>query len=432
MPGDHFMRFTTEKSSLGGRVRIPGSKSHTVRAVFFALLAEGESRIRTPLDSGDTRSALAAAQALGATVRETDDGWVVRGTNGAPARPEAPVDVGNSGTTLYIALAVAALLREGVVTFDGDGQIRRRSAANLLRSLEDLGARDVRSRNDGCCPITIGGPLAGGVTTIACPTSQYLTSLLMAAPFAEDASVIDVPLLHEVPYVLMTLDWMVRLGLRADATPDLRRFRVPGGQRIAGFERAVPGDFSSATFFLVAAAVTGSELLLEGLDMTDPQGDKAVVDYLRAMGAEIDETDAGLLVRKGRGLRGAELDLNATPDALPAMAVAAAAAEGETRLGNVPQARMKETDRIAVMARELARLDVDVEEREDGLVIRGGRIEGGSVHGHGDHRVVMAFAVAGLVAEGPLTVDTAEAAGITVPDFPERLAAAGGRIHAEA
>ncbi len=425
------MRFTTEKSSLAGKIRIPGSKSHTVRALLFGLLAEGESRIRNPLDSGDTRSALAAARALGATIRETDDGWTVTGTNGVPVAPGAPVDVGNSGTTLYIALALGALAREGRVRFDGDAQIRARSAANLLRSLADLGARDIESSNGGCCPITIGGPLRGGVTSIECPTSQYLTSLLMAAPFAEEQSVIDVPLLHERPYVLMTLDWMVRLGLRADATPDLARFRVPGGQRIRGFDRAIPGDFSSAAFFLVAAAVTGSELLLEGLDPDDPQGDKAVVEYLRAMGAPIETTEAGLLVRKGRGLHGAELDLNATPDALPVMAVAAAAAEGETLLGNVPQARIKETDRIAVMARELGRLDVDVEEREDGLLVRGGRIEGGSVRGHGDHRVVMAFAVAGLAAEGPVTVDTAEAAAVTFPTFAELFAACGGRIRSD-
>jgi 3-phosphoshikimate 1-carboxyvinyltransferase len=206
---------------------------------------------------------------------------------------------------------------------------------------------------------------------------------------------------------------------------------VPGGQRYPAFERAIPGDFSSATFFLAAAAVTGSELFLRGLDMSDTQGDKAVVGMMEAMGCTVRVERDGLRIAGPERLRGGTFDLNATPDALPAMAVAGSVAEGETRLVNVPQARIKETDRLSMMARELARLGAAVEELPDGLIIRGGGLRGADVSGHGDHRVVMALAVAGLAAEGETTVDTAEAAAVTFPEFADLLRQAGGCVSAE-
>ncbi len=205
---------------------------------------------------------------------------------------------------------------------------------------------------------------------------------------------------------------------------------MPGGQRYRAFDRPVPGDFSSATFFLVAAAITGSEITLVGLDRSDTQGDKVVLDYLAAMGAAIEWLPEGVRIRGGE-LRGGEFDLNATPDALPAMAVAACFAEGETRLVNVPQARIKETDRIAVMARELAKMGGRVVELPDGLVVQGGGLRGAVVDGHGDHRVVMALAVAGLAAPGRTEVTTAEAAAVTFPNFVDLMRSLEARIRQE-
>jgi 3-phosphoshikimate 1-carboxyvinyltransferase len=429
------MKIHAKQSRLRGRAAMPGSKSHTVRALFFGLLAEGESRIRRPLASRDTLAARSAIEGLGARVREADSDWIVTGTAGAPQAPETVLDVQNSGTTLYIALAAAALVRTGETVFTGDAQIRRRSAANLLHAIRDLGGRAISTRRNGCAPIFIGGPLAGGATRIECPTSQYLTSLLMACPFAQGESRIEVPLLHEAPYARMTLRLLEELGLEAEADAGLSSFRVPGGQQIAAFDKRIPADFSSATFFLCAAALSagsepGESVLLEGLDLSDSQGDKAVVGYLRAMGARIDEAPEGLRVR-GSALHGVELDLNATPDALPAMAVTACFAEGETRLLNVPQAREKETDRIAVMAKELTALGGTLEELPDGLVIRGGGLRGGAAHGHDDHRVVMSLAVAGLASETPVRVDTAEAVEVTFPTFVETMQALGADLELE-
>ena len=189
----------------------------------------------------------------------------------------------------------------------------------------------------------------------------------------------------------------------------------------------VPADFSSATFFLVAAAITGSELTLCGLDYLDTQGDKEVVNILKTMGAEVETGERYIRIRGGV-LKGGEFDLNAMPDSLPALSVAGCFAEGETRLVNVPQARVKETDRIAVMCRELKKLGADIVERPDGLIIRKSRLRGCAVHGHCDHRVVMALAVAGLAASGETVVSTAESASVTFPNFVDLMKKLGAEI----
>ncbi len=426
------MKLTIYPSELHGRVRIPGSKSHTVRAVMLAALTEGESLVRAPLASADTAAAVRAAEALGATVEREADLWRVRGVGPVPQLRTENVDVANSGTTLYFALAAAALAREGGVTFDGDASLRQRSALNLIEALAQLGARI--EHRDGCCPITVCGILKGGRVEIECPTSQYLSALLVAAPLCCKETVIEVPVLYERPYVAMTLKWLRALGVRYDHKADFSWFHLPGGQVYAPFDKTVPADFSSATFFLCAAALTDSRVVLEGLDMHDEQGDKEVVEILQEMGADIRPETDGIHVRGGRPLRGIEIDLNAIPDALPALAVVGACARGRTVLKNVPQARLKETDRIAVMARTLSALGVEITEREDGLVVDGREpktkagLDSGSVHGYDDHRVVMALAVAGLAAEGPVTVDTAEAVGVTFPDFVGLMRSLGARM----
>jgi 3-phosphoshikimate 1-carboxyvinyltransferase len=397
---------------------------------------------------------------------------IVEGSGGELAVSEDVVDVGNSGTTLYLGIGTAALAG-GLTIFTGDEQIRRRSAAPLLSALAQLGATALSTRGSGCAPIVTGGGLRCGPVAIESPTSQYLSSLLLAAPLAAPtggpgtadaaanpgaATDIDVLLLNERPYVEMTLWWLDSQGIRYERE-GYERFRIPGGQRYHAFDTGIPADFSSATFLACAAAITGSTLTLEGLDMSDPQGDKAVLGILAEMGCTVEEGDGAVTVRGPReafdeeagfarpSLSGGTFDLNAIPDALPALAVAACFAREPVELSNVPQARAKETDRVAVMAAELGRMGALVEELPDGLRVRpraggGGNargapanttpvappLTGARVHGHGDHRVVMALAVAGLGAAGETTVDTAEAAAVTFPGFFEVLRSLGASI----
>jgi 3-phosphoshikimate 1-carboxyvinyltransferase len=422
------MNFTVTPGRLSGDVHMPGSKSHTIRGLILATLAGGESRLLHPLDSADTRSCVATCRGLGARIDDSDSArWTVHGTGGQPTSPAEAIDVGNSGTTLFLAMSAAAV-GQGLTEFTGDEQTRRRDAGPLLEALSELGATAYSKNQTGCAPLVVGGGLRGGQVSIECPTSQYMSSLLIGCPLATGESEITAPLLHEKPYVQMTCQWLEELGVDYEPSEDLQHFRIPGGQSYPAFERQIPGDFSSATFFLVAAAVTGSELLLRGLDMEDSQGDKAVVGMLERMGVEVDITAEGLRVRGPERLQVEDFDLNATPDALPAMAVAGCLAEGETRLLNVPQARMKETDRLAVMTAELEKMGAEIEELSDGLVIEGGSLSGAQVDGHSDHRVIMALAVAGLAAEGPSTVSTAEAVSITFPDFADLMREVGAEI----
>jgi len=419
------MKYRVEQSSLKGEVLVPGSKSHTIRALVCGLLADGTSRIMEPLDSSDTRSCLEMVRRFGAGVVEDGREWRVTGRAGEPALPEDVVDVGNSGTSLYIGMGAAALA-PGYTVFTGDHQIRNRPAGQLLESLGHLGAQAFSTRGNGKPPLVIRGRLKGGRTSLEAHTSQYLSSLLLAAPCASGDSQIDVPLLNEAPYVAMTLGWMERLGIQVTHR-DMLTFRVPGRQRYRAFNGHIPADFSSATFFLVAAAITGGELVLRGLDFNDTQGDKEVVNILREMGTDVELGERHVAVQ-GRALKGGTFDLNAIPDALPALAVAACCASGETRLVNVPQARLKETDRIAVMCAELKKMGAQIEELPDGLVIRQGPLSGAQVNGHADHRVVMSLAVAGLVAGGTTVVDTAESVAVTFPGFGELMRGCGAAI----
>jgi 3-phosphoshikimate 1-carboxyvinyltransferase len=412
------MKLVTKKSTLRGRVSIPGSKSHTIRAVAIASLAEGQSIIHHPLISNDTLSAAECYRALGAQIDiRTPNAWKIYGNNGRIFNNNQTIDVGNSGTTLRLALGSAALgSPDGSVSFTGDKQIQTRVLGALIESLNDLGAKVLSVNNNGCAPAVVSGQLSGGRTSIECFTSQYLSSLLMACPLAQGDTEINVTLLNEPDYVRITLDWLDKQHIQY-RNENFRAVFIPGGQHYTAFESTIPADFSSATFFLCAAAICGDDVLVQGLDFNDSQPDKAVGDYLKAMGADITQEVDGIRVRKAN-LKGIEIDMNRTPDALPAMAVTAAFADGVTRLVNVPQARKKETDRIACMASELKKLGADITELPDGLVICGGKtLKASPVTGHDDHRIVMAMAMAGMGISGTLEIDTAEAMNVTFPEF---------------
>lgn len=420
------MKFVIKPGPVKGKVAVPASKSHTIRSVFFASLANGVSTILNPLESADSRSALNAVSLLGAQVDQFEGKWIIEGFGGCVSAPPCPVDVGNSGTTARFALSMASLGFAPII-ITGDEQTRSRPMGSLIEALTNLGART--KSNDGGLPATIEGPIDGGETFVEGTTSQFLSSLLIHTPLAPKDSVLSLVDLNEKPYVDMTLKWLDDLGI------DYRRegytkFLIRGGQQYGPFEKSIPADFSSATFFACLGAIPGNEITLTGLDMDDTQGDKAVFDYLDRMGADVSFNKESVTV-SGRKLKGAELDLNATPDALPALAALASIAEGTTVLGNTPQARLKETDRIAVMAEELSKMGIVCEEKPDALIVHGGKPKGALLSGHGDHRIVMSLAVAASASSEESEIETAEAVGITFPNFAELFEDCGGSIKEE-
>jgi 3-phosphoshikimate 1-carboxyvinyltransferase len=419
MTRSSFMNLIVSPSTLSGRVRIPGSKSHTIRALICALYANGESIIRNPLHSEDTLSAKRMVESFGAEIIDEGDLWRVHGTGEVTSH--VMIDVGNSGTSLYFGMSAAAI-SDGPITFDGDAHTRRRTAMPLIDALEKLGVK-VESSN-GRAPITITGPMKGTKTLVHAVSSQYLSSLLLASPLSSHDTEIEVPLLNEKPYIEMTLQWLDRCGIKYEHSNDLSHFFIRGNQKFKTFDCAIPADFSSASFFLAAGALCGGPLVLEGLEYSDVQGDKRVADILAQMGAKVDIQKDSITVQ-GPLLNGGEFDLNDIPDALPILAVVSCFAPGRTRLYNVEHARIKETDRIAVMHRELNRLGGNVFEMKDGLVILASPLRGGEANGHGDHRVVMSCAVAGCASKNGISVKGADAAMVTFPEFPNLMREAG-------
>lgn len=416
------MRLKSVKSRLAGEILIPASKSHTIRAVSISGMAEGKSMLRNPLISSDTISCINSIKKFGAVINQNKN-LVITGTKGL-INPECKkIDVGNSGTTLRILTALAALASHPI-TFDGDESIRKRPMNHLLSALENLGA-EIDS-TDCKCPFVIRGPLKGGKTMVNGISSQFVTALLIACPLAKNKTEIYVENLHERPYLEMTVDWLKKQSVQFE-NKGLDWFKITGGQKYKAFDRPIPADFSSATFSLCAAAITGSEVLIKGLDFSDHQGDKEVFKYIEKMGAQIKHTSEGVLVR-GNKLKGIKIDMNATPDALPAMAVAGCFAEGKTSLLNVAQARLKECDRISCMATELRKMKAEVEELEDGLIIKKSELSGTNVCGYDDHRMVMALTIAGIASGGETVVDSAESVKITYPSFVEDMQNLGAKI----
>jgi len=454
------MKVRISPRCFSGSVKIPASKSHTIRQLLIASLADGVSEIFAPLDSLDARSCVNACRAFGAEITEyrsndpanpnpADEtgeklaSWKVTGNNNFKSSHcslfidhcSLPIDVGNSGTTLYLALAVAGL-QNTAIEFTGDEQIQKRSAAPLLDALAGLGVQCTSS--NGCAPVTIKGPWKGGKVSISCPTSQYLSALLIAAPLAPAGVIteIDVPLLNEKPYIEMTLSYLKAHGVPYENAADFSRFVIPGGSSWKAFSGSVPADFSSAAFPAAAAAISGGQATLLGLDPEDTQGDKYYFEILEKIGCKVQwlsDASGGdsvrpLSISRDGPLQGGTFDLNATPDLLPAAAAIAAFAEGDTALVNVAHARIKETDRITVMAQELAKLGVECTELPDGLIIHGkGAIFPPTntpvIDGHGDHRIVMAFAAAALGGKTPIEITSAESAAVTYPGFLELIGA---------
>lgn len=408
-----------QPSKVSGHVAVPGSKSHTIRAIAGALLAEGKSVVRAPLLSFDTASTLEAAIGLGATVEKFSDRWEITGCGGKLAVPGQALDMGNSGTGLRM-LTAAAALAEGQVSFTGDESLCSRGMKPLLEALRQLGVRADAAPGDHA-PLSVKGPLQGGKTQIEALCSQYLSALLFAAPCIKSGSLeIEVTQLSEEPYVEITLNWLRKLGAEFTYSEDLMHYNIPGGQTLKAFDSFIPADFSTAAFPLGAAIAAGSErgVTIQNLDFNDAQGDKAVFKMLETLGARLQyNPDSSVTVYPGK-LRSGELNLGQTPDALPLLAAVAAVNEGTViTLGNAAQARNKETDRIACMTSELRKMGAVIEEKPDAMIITGTRLHGAVVESFKDHRLAMALAVAALAAEGTTEILDAESCAVTYPDF---------------
>jgi 3-phosphoshikimate 1-carboxyvinyltransferase len=425
------------RSRVGGHTRAPPSKSYTHRAILAAGYADG-ALVRSPLDSADTRATMRAVEAYGGTVeRDEADGSLalgVEGFDGLPDVPEDVVDCANSGTTMRLTTATAALV-DGLTVLTGDESLRSRPQGPLLEAIESLGGRAESTRGNGQAPLVVGGPVGGGHVEIPGDvSSQYVTALLMAGAVTEGGIEIRLETeLKSAPYVDITVEVLDAFGVDATATD--AGFEVAGGQSYgpAGGEYAVPGDFSSMSYLLAAGALAADDdapVVVEGA-YPSAQGDSAVVDVLERMGAAIDwDREAGEITVERSSLSGVEVGVADTPDLLPTIAALGAAADGTTRITDCEHVRYKETDRVSAMAEELSKMGASVQEARDELVVHGGETDlvGARVDGRADHRIVMALTVAGLVAEGETVVEGAEHVDVSFPDFFDTMASLGASV----
>ena len=381
-----------------GILRPPGSKSLTHRAYALALLARAPVEVVSPLVAEDTELFLAALETLGYGVARDEAGVRI-----AP-RPRPPgagrIDCGDAGTLCRFLTALVATV-PGVWELDGTPRLRERPVGPLARALRVLGVRVDCLGREGFPPLRIaGGELAGGrVRLDAGESSQYLSALLLAGQRAAGPIEIEVERLVSAPYVELTVEMIERFGGRVERAGEGLWRAVPSELRGGAVE--IEPDLSAAAYPAAAAALTGGDLVLEGVSLTSRQGDRRFLEILGTMGASVSESAAGVRVRGGE-LVAIDDDLSDIPDQVPTLAALAPFARGTTRIRNVAHLRIKESDRLAAMAGELRRAGAEVEERADGLVVPGvwsereptaGPVE---IDPHGDHRIAMSMALVGL------------------------------------
>ncbi len=418
---------------IAGKVAPPSSKSQTIRALFLATLANGESSLKNFLFCDDTESAIRVCQGLGAVITKIEsDNLKIIGA-GLPLNvSDKVVNSGSSGITTNFSLPLLGLRKDlsRPVVLDCSAQMKQRSIMSLVSALQNLGMQIKSLETNSVCPLSITGKLLGGEARVSGLTSQFMSALLLSLPLAENDSSILVEDLHERPYLEMTKALLKeqKIIFKHLSGNGFDVFKIKGGQRYLPFQKTIPVDFSSASYLIAAGVLLYGQVKLDNIDTTDCQGDKKMVDLLLQMGADIKIDDKKMVISGGKSLRGIKIDANEIPDLVPALAVVATQAEGCTEIYNVVHARDKETDRIRSMSIGLSAMGAYVEEKGDGLIIRKSELRGAEVNGYGDHRTVMALAVAGLLAEGETTISTAEAISKTFPNFVQLMNILGANI----
>ena len=412
-------------TKIKAEIAVPGSKSITQRALIAAALAEGESTLLGPLESEDTQYTAAALEQMGVTVAINKEKWTVKGNAGRITTPDKEIFLGNNGTATRFLTSVAAL-GSGTFRISGDERMAERPILPLMQALQGWEVDISSINNNGCPPLLIkANGLSGGKTTLPeGKSSQYLSSLLLVGPYARQDAELDVEgEILSLPYVLMTLAVMEAFGISVGANEALNSYRIPQGIYSAR-EYAIEGDASNASYFYAAAAVTGGEVTVPNVPVPSLQGDAAFVALLARMGCQVNKIGEGLKVSGPEELKGITIDMADMPDVVPTLAVVASQARGRTTIKNIGHLRIKECDRLHVMAVELAKMGARVQELEDSLIIEG-KDSGAPLHGaeiktYNDHRIAMSFALAGLAVPG-VKVLGEECVAKSFPDFWERF-----------
>lgn len=406
-------------SAIDGEVAAPPSKSMMLRATAAALLAKGESQIKQPSFCNDALAGLQIAEALGAQVVRKDQAVEIRG---GEVLQKTELDCKESGLCLRMFTPIAALFAKEI-TLTGTGSLMTRPVGMMERPLNQLGA--CCRTNNGFPPVKIKGPIKGGKATIdGSLSSQFLTGLLLSLPLCPDDSEITVIGLKSKPYIAMTLSLLKQFGISIHHEKDLKRFSIKGSQFFKNTTFRIEGDWSSAAFLLVAAAITG-KVRIRNLRIDSLQADKKILEVLESAGARVETKSDSVSVEKNQ-LRAFEFDATECPDLFPPLVVLACFCRGWSVIAGAERLRHKESDRTQALLTEFYKIGARIKVSGGLMKIEGAKLQGGIFKSHDDHRIAMSGAVAGLNTEKGVFLDGWKCVSKSYPSFFEDLKAIGG------
>jgi 3-phosphoshikimate 1-carboxyvinyltransferase len=419
------MSCKVEKSKISGQIVCPPNKSYTHRAIFLASLAGNNSRIDNALLSADTLATIEACKKFGAEIEIKDLSIIVK--NPIKLGINVPeINTENSGTTIRIATGIASLFSQEI-TLTGDSSLQKRPMKPLLDALSSIGAQC--SSTDGKPPIKIKGKILGGDITIPGNfSSQFVSSLLISAPLTNSGINLTIEgNLVSKPYLDATIATMRKFGVTVQTLIPYKRYNITP-QIYKNTIFTIPIDFSSLALLLSAAVLTGDEVIIKGSMGDLPQGDEVFIDILEQMGVTVTINDDEIKIKSPEKLKGGKFDLSNSPDILPPLAILSLNVSSPIEIVNVKHARLKETDRIAIISRELVKLGINVEEKEDGLILESSdNLTSGELNSENDHRLFMAFCIAGMYI-GNCTVTNPESVKVSYPNFIEEMNHLGAKI----
>ncbi|MDE1812544.1 MAG: 3-phosphoshikimate 1-carboxyvinyltransferase [Thaumarchaeota archaeon] len=418
------MKCKVDKSTLSGTISCPPNKSYSHRAIFLASLANGKSTLGNVLLSRDTLATVNACKAFGAKIKISDSTVTVEST-GEIIPQTSQIDASNSGTTIRIATAIASLA-DKKITLTGDSSLQKRPMQPLLDALTQLGVECTST--DGKPPVTVKGRSDGGNTHISGSiSSQFISALFISGPKMKNGITLEIDgELVSKPYLDATIATMKKFGVTVDAISPYKKYDITN-QKYRPSDFVVPSDFSSMALLLSAAVLLGNNMSIDASLGDLPQGDREILSYLERLGVKINLGEKITLVSP-KLLNGGRFDLSNNPDLLPPMAILALKTSKPIEIYNVKHARFKETDRIAILAKELAKIGITVTEKEDGLILDAPKtLKGAELESSDDHRLFMAFAIAGMFV-GDCTVTDPDSVDVSYPTFVEDMRKIGANL----
>lgn len=419
------MNCKVEKSKLSGVISCPPNKSYTHRAIFLASLVNGKSLVKNVLRSRDTNATIEVCKNLGADIQEAGNNLKVEGIDKFDEE-DLTLDASNSGTTIRIAAAISAV-RDGKTILTGDESLRKRPMKQLMDALESLGAKC--ESNDGKPPLTVIGKIKGGEITIPGNiSSQFISALFIVAPRTENGVTVNISSeLVSKPYLDATISTMKKFGVEVEVIEPYKKYKIES-QEYKHATITIPSDFSSVALLLSAAVLVGEGFTVKVSIGDLAQGDEAIIDILEKLGVNISLHNNTIKVKAPEKLLGGKFNLSNTPDLLPPLSILALKSGFPIELYNVKHARYKETDRIAILARELQKIGIKVTEKEDGLILGPpDKVKGAKLNSEDDHRLFMAFCIAGMYV-GDCVVSNPESVDVSYPSFISDMNHVGAKI----